>query len=55
MGKKEKLEIKNLEHISSEDGENINAKRIGVYGYDAVNSQWRRIAVDDQGRVKTTT
>lgn len=44
-------EIENTEHISATDGENINAKRAGVYGYDYAGSQWRRISVDANGQL----
>ncbi len=48
MAKKELLELKNAEHIS----ENIDAKKITLYGYDLDNTQWRRIAVDENGQLK---
>ena len=49
MAQKQFGEIVNNEHISDRDGENINAKRIGLYGYDYGNSQWRRLAVNSSG------
>jgi hypothetical protein len=44
-------EVENTEHISDRDGENINAKRTGLYGYDYDNSQWRRVSVDSNGSI----
>jgi hypothetical protein len=49
--KKEQLELENSEN----DTETTNKKKIGIYGYDLTNTQWRRIAVDANGRVKVTT
>jgi hypothetical protein len=43
-------ETNQLEHISSANGENINAKRVGLYGYDYANSQWRRVGLNSNGQ-----
>ncbi len=51
-------EANTLEHISAADGENINAKRVGLYAYDYTNSVWRRFGIDASGFIKpsvTTT
>lgn len=43
--------IANAEHIGPNDtGDNIEAKRIANYGYDATNSQWRRLATNASGQ-----
>ena len=49
MPKKELLELENAETIS----ENIDAKKGALYGYDLDNNQWRRLAVDADGKLKT--
>lgn len=51
MAQQQVAEIENTEHISVQDGENINAKRGGVYGYDTLVGQWRRISVDANGQL----
>lgn len=38
------------EHIGPDySGDNISAKKVAGYGWDTVNSQWRRVAVDSGG------
>lgn len=32
-------------------GDNIEALRMAMYGYDYTNSMWRRIAVDENGQL----
>jgi len=49
--RKDQLELENDEN----DKETTNKKKIGLYGYDLDNSQWRRIAVDENGAIKITT
>jgi hypothetical protein len=49
--KKEQNELENAEH----DTETVPKKRIGCYGYDLDNDQWRRMAVDSEGRVKVSS
>lgn len=51
MAQQELAEIENTEHISAQDGENINAKRGGAYGYDSSSGQWRRISVNASGEL----
>jgi len=51
MAKKEHLELENAESID----ENIIGKKIALYGYDLTNTQWRRIAVDENGYLEVTT
>lgn len=44
--------IQNAEHIGPNDtGDNVEAKRVAQYGYDASAAQWRRVAVDANGAV----
>lgn len=47
----EELELLNAESIN----ENICAKKSALYGYDLANLQWRRVAVDANGQIVTTT
>jgi len=46
MTRKDEKELENAESID----ENICAKKIACYGYDT--DQWRRIAVDADGKIK---
>lgn len=55
MSQKQLGEIVSNEHISAGDGENINAKRIGLYGYDYAGGQWRRLAVNSSGSLLSGT
>jgi len=50
MARREQLELENSEN----DTETTNKKKIGVYGYDIDNSQWRRLAVDENGYLKVS-
>jgi hypothetical protein len=56
MSQKDFGEIINTEHVSSVDGENIEAKRVGLYGWDNISAtnQWRRLAVDTTGKLVTS-
>lgn len=43
------------EHISPDGtGDNIEAKRAAIYGYDGGNSVWRRASVTSEGKLETT-
>lgn len=42
--------ITQAEHLSTLQGENIDAKKVANYGYDSSNSQWRRMKVDANGK-----
>ena len=51
MAKMEQLELLNSEHIS----ENIDARKVVLYGYDPDAEDWRRIAVNADGKLKVAT
>lgn len=53
MSQLQVAEIENTEHISVQDGENINAKRVALYVYDTVTNpnQWRRVSCDSNGQI----
>lgn len=43
------------EHIGPEaTGDNVEAKRAAIYGYDGGNSVWRRASVTSEGKLETT-
>lgn len=46
--------INRAEHISIDDGENINAKRSGIYGYDLDNQSWSRVSVNQYGEINSS-
>jgi len=48
VAKFEPKEIENWEHMQ----ENLNAKKAALYGYDLTNTQWRRLAVDENGELQ---
>jgi hypothetical protein len=52
MSQKDEGEIVNTEHIDVVDGENINALRTAIYGWDYTNNVWRRILVDTTGKLQ---
>lgn len=51
MTRIEVAEVEQLEHLSTAQGENINAKRGALFGYDYGNSQWRRVSVNASGEL----
>jgi hypothetical protein len=43
------------EHISPEKtGDNIEAKRVALYGWDYTNLAWVRVSVDENGILQTS-
>lgn len=51
MSQQDFAEVVNTEHVSDRDGENINAKRAGLYAYDGSAGQWRRVAANASGQI----
>lgn len=46
--------IDNAEHIGTVTGDNVEAKRVQLYGFDAGNSVSRRVAVDSSGNLSSS-
>jgi hypothetical protein len=51
MGGNVQPSLDNAEHVGTATGDNIEAKRVLIYGYDAANSTSRRVAVDSNGNI----
>ncbi len=54
MGGNVQPSLDNAEHIGSATGDNIEAKRVQLYGYDSGNSVSRRVSVDASGNLATS-